>query len=433
MTPKEAVTPNVIPRSFCWCVRPIKSVLLSGWLLLIGQPAAAAEWPQFRGPERNGISGEAGLATNWPSAGPPRIFQQTIGAGFAGIAVVGGRLYTQAASGETEYALALDARTGEELWRYPVGETFHDEFGDGPRSTPTVDRDLVYALSSKGQLHALAAATGEKLWTVDLPATFGAQVPRWGYATSPLVEGELVFAEAGGEGRAVVALERTTGALRWATENGGASYSSPIAFTAAGERQVIFLRRAGAAGPEVVAFQPQTGQLRWRHPALPATIAIPLFVPPDRLLITSGDDAGALLLALAPGEGGPKVQPVWQERTLRSYVNGVVYLDGWIYGFDNATLRCVAAADGRLGWAQRGFGKGSLIAASGTLIVLGDRGEVALVAATPDAYHEQARFQALVGKTWTAPSLANGILYLRDQDEITGFDLRTTAAPKPAP
>lgn len=397
--------------------------------LLAGVTVSAADWPQFRGPERDGTSAETGLAASWPAEGPPRRWKKPIGEGFSGIAVAGGRLYTQASDGTNEHALALDAATGEEIWRYPVGETFKDEFGNGPRSTPTVDGDRVYVLSSKGQLHALTAAKGEKLWTVDLPASFGAQLPRWGYAPSPLVEGDLVVVEAGGEGRAVVALERATGALRWSAESGGASYSSPIALTAAGERQIVFLRRNGSGGPEVLALKPASGEVLWRHEALPATIAIPLFVPPDRVLVTSGDDAGALLLALEKGEQGPTAKEVWKQRTLRSYVNGVVQVNGWLYGFDNATLRCVAAADGQDTWAFRGFGKGSLIAADGHLIVLGDRGELALVAAASDAYHEQGRVQALEGKTWTAPSLAGGMLYLRDHDEITSFDLRAQAAP----
>jgi len=398
----------------------VTAVLSTGWLG--AEEAIRDDWPQFRGQERDGVARDTLLAESWPEAGPPELWRRPLGEGFSGISAVGDRLYTLDARGEVEFALALDAETGEELWRCPIDRTFQNEFGNGPRSTPTVVGGVVYVLGSHGRLYALDAETGGQLWEVDLAAEFGGEVPRWGFAPSPLVEGDRVLVEAGGlPGQAIVALDRETGELRWQTEEGAASYSSPILADLHGQRQAIFLRRNG---PEVLAVEPATGEVLWRHSALPATVAIPLFVPPDRLLLTAGDDAGAKLLEIGP-EG--EVEEVWAERTLRSYVNGVVLVGDHLYGFDNATLRAVAVADGELAWARRGFGKGSLIVAENDLIVLGDRGVLARVEATPEAYREKGRFQALEGKTWTAPTLAHGRLYLRDHDEIVAFDLRPAA------
>jgi outer membrane protein assembly factor BamB len=217
-----------------------------------------------------------------------------------------------------------------------------------------------------------------------------------------------------------VAFERTTGTVRWSLGDGEAAYSSPVAMTLAGVRQYLFARRTGS---EVVAVSPDGKEL-WRHPGPPTMITSPLFIPPDQVYLSSGDDAGAMLLRVRSVEGKIAVEEVWKNRLMKNHFNGAVLVGDYLYGFDNGTFKCISVATGEQRWAQRGLGKGSLIAGDGLLFVLSDRGTLVLVEASPDTYNEKARFQALAGKTWTSPTLADGRLYLRDMAEVVALDVR---------
>jgi outer membrane protein assembly factor BamB len=392
---------------------------------LAAPPSTSLDWPQFRGPERDGHGREAGLLRSWADGSPRLLWRQPIGEGFSGIAASGGRLFTMAAYGEEEYALALDAATGRELWRVPLGANFHEEFGNGPRATPTVDGEVVYAASSTGRLARLQAATGAKLWEVDLARAFAMPVPGRGYSPSPLIDGDLLILEVGApEGRALVALDKRTGATRWVVGDGTTGYSSPLAVTIGGVRQFVFLRRAA---PQIVAVS-TAGEVLWTHPFPESGISMPLLVPPDRLFFSAAHDELGMLLRIRVEGGRFVAEEVWRHNRMRNHFNTSVVVGEHLYGFDNATLRALVAATGETKWAFRGFGKGSLIAADGLLFVLSDRGELVLVEATAEAYRELGRVQALEGKSWTAPSLAGGRIYLRDQDEIAAFDVRTAPA-----
>ena len=392
--------------------------------------AAAGDWPQIRGADRDGSSAETGLARSWTAAGPRLVWKKTTGEGFSGIAVAGGRLYTGAAFGDLEHALCLDAATGEEVWRTPIGKKFTEDFGNGPRSTPTVVGGRVYVASSYGDVHALDAATGKVIWSVDLQKAYGAPVPQRGYSPSPLVDGDLVLVEAGGtEGRWLVALEAATGKLRWSVGDGPAGYSSPIAVTIDGVEQYVFVRRAE---PQIISVKPDGSQY-WTHQGWPASITMPMFVPPDRIFISASDDGGAVLLKVSDKKGKAVVEEVWRNRLMKNHFNGSVRVGDFIYGFDNGTFKCVSAATGEQRWAHRGLGKGSLLAADGLLLVLSDQGVLVLAEATPDGYVEKGRVQALEGRTWTAPSLAAGNVCMRDHDEIACYDVSAKAAAADAP
>ena len=396
---------------------------------LPGPDAAGGDWPQFRGPGRDGLSAETGLLRAWPAAGPRVIWRRPLGDGFSGIAIVEGRLYTMMAEGDSELAACIDPDTGKEVWRATLGPKFVEQFGDGPRATPTVVGGLVVALSSRGKLFALKAEDGSKVWEVDLVAAFGSKVPTWGFSGSPLVDGDLVIVEGGGaEGKAFQALDKRTGQTKWTSQNGGAGYASGIAVTIGGVRQMIFSRSGG----EVVSLLP-TGELSWKHAWKPGGIAMPLFVPPNRIFASTVDDAGSILLEVGTESGKVSAREVWSSRAMKNHFSSSVLVGDHIYGFDNATLKCMTAATGEQRWVQRGFGKGTLIAADGLLIVLGDQGALVLVEATPEGYREKGRFQALTGKAWTAPSLSGGRLYLRDQDEIVSLDLSSSAAGAASP
>lgn len=394
--------------------------------LLAAAPTAALDWPQFLGVNRDGVSAETDLPRSWPAEGPRVVWKRAIGEGYSGISVVGDRLYTMDSDGTTEYVLALEAGSGKEVWRVPAGPKLIDPMGNGPRTTPTLDGDRVYAMGSHGRLLALKAADGARIWEVDLPQAFGAKRPNWGYSGSPLIDGDLLILEVGGkDGRGVVAFEKATGKVRWGALDGDAAYSSPVVMTIGGIKQYVLPRRAGS---QTVALRPD-GSLLWTHPGPFSVIASALFIPPDKVYVSGGDDAGAVLMRIKTEGGKATVEELWKTRTMKNHFNNAVLVGDHLYGFDNATFKCLSVATGEQAWASRGLGKGSLLAADGNLlIVLADQGTLLLVKATPAAYTELARFQAMEGKAWTSPTLANGRLYLRDHDEIVALEMKASGA-----
>lgn len=376
---------------------------------------ATRDWPQFRGAERSGRAAVDGLERAWPADGPRVAWRRPLGPGFSGISVADGAAYALFGEGDKEYAARLDAATGKEVWRAEIGPLFEEQFGNGPRSTPTVDAGRVFAFSSTGVLNALDAATGTKIWSIDAKE-LGARVPMRGFCPSPLVDGDLLVLEVGaGEGKGVLALDKATGELRWSARDTPGGYSSPIAVEIDGVRQLVFIHTGGR---EIVSLLPD-GSVHWTHPWAPGAIAMPVFVPPNRILVSASADVGATLLEVGRGDDGkPTVTEVWHTRQLKNHFSSSVHVDGTIYGFDMGTLRAIDAATGESKWAQRGLGTGSLIAADGLLYVLSDRGRLVLVEATPEQYRELGSVQVFESRTWTAPALADGKLYLRDHAEL---------------
>ncbi len=392
-------------------------------------PSAGADWPRFRGPQQSGVSAEKGLLRSWPESGPKVLWKKPIGSGFSTVAVVGDALYTMAAEGESEMAYRLRASDGEVVWRVPLGPVFPEIFGNGPRSTPTVEGDMVYVLAATGRLHALKTKDGARLWEMNLVKELGSPTPDRGFASSPLVDGDLVILEAGGtEGRAVVALDKKTGKIRWSAMNGDAGYVTPLAVTIDGVRQYVLIRSIGG---DVVSLLPD-GKVHWQYPWKAGAIASPLFLPPNRLFISATDDIGAVLLEIGKADGKATVGEVWKNRVMRNHFSSSVLYEGHIYGFDNASLKCIVAQTGEQKWVQRGYGKGSLIVADGLLYILSDQGQLILAEATPEGFHEKGKVQVLEGRTWTAPVLSHGRLYLRNDKEMIAVDVQTPA-PAPAP
>ena len=390
--------------------------------ILAAELASGADWPQYRGPYRLGKTDEPGLASGWPESGPAVAWRRPIGRGYSGVVGGGGRLFTMEATPEEEAVLALDAATGETVWRVPVGPFVEAELGDGgPRSTPAVASGLVIAVSSQGRLVALAVEDGKLAWEKDL-TTWG-PLPRFGYSMSPLVDGELVIVEAGERQKepGVLAFDRATGELRWSALQGPTGYTSPVVTTIGGVRQYVFARFS-----EVVALS-ETGEVLWRHEVAPhAAIPMPVLVGADRIFISSSeDDFGGRLLRVSREENEFRTEEVWSQRLMRNHFNSSVEVGGYIYGFDNGTLRCLDAADGDRLWSKRGFGKGSLVAAGDLLFVLGDGGVAAQVHADPAGYREGGRLQLTSGgRAWTEPSVADGRLLVRDFDEIVSLRLQ---------
>jgi outer membrane protein assembly factor BamB len=395
-------------------------------LCLVAALAAAADWPQYRGPNRDGISIEPGVLQSWST--PRVLWKVPIGDGYSQVVLAKGRLFTLDTRGDDEHAVALDPATGKQVWRVRIDRKFENGQGDGPRSTPTVDGDLVYVLSASGRLAALRAANGQAAWQHDLRAEYGATPPNWGVATSPLVEGNLLVVNVGGSGnRSVMAFDKASGKPVWSSQDDAAGYAAPTAVTVRGVRQIIVF-----TGGAVISLAPQDGRLYWRIPwrtDWDVNASTPVFFPPDKLYISSGYDTGAGLFQVRVAGDKVSAVEVWRSREMKNQFSSSVLHNGTFYGFDNGTMKAVDAATGKERWKQRGLGHGSLILAGGHLVVLSDSGKLALLAATPEEYRELGSSQVLEGRCWTAPSLANGRLYLRNQEQLVALDW---SAPKAA-
>lgn len=391
-------------------------------LVFCAFPAAAQDWPQWLGPDRNGISAETGLFGAELSFA--EAWRVPAGKGFSSLSIVGERVYTMYVHNRTEYAVCLDAGNGDVLWRTRTGRNFVEpQGGDGPRSTPTVADGMVYVLSAQGTFYALDSQTGDPQWRHDLVREFGAQMPRWGFCASPLIAGDLVLLEAGGAGgHSLIAFDKTSGELAWATGDDKLSYSSPIAATIGQTPQAVFFTSYG-----LVAVAPQRGQVLWKHPwptRPDVNAATPVFIPPKRFFISSGYGTGCAIVQVDSIDGDYQAEIVWRNREMKNHFATSIYYQGHLYGFDNSILKCLNAVNGVEKWKTRGYGKGSLILADGHLVILGEKGNLGLAPATPTGFVEKANIRVFRSKCWTVPALAAGRLYLRDESEIVRINLK---------
>ena len=416
-----------------------------GLLLLIGSSIANEhknrnqDWPQWRGPNRDGISYEMELLKEWPSEGPIELWRIPIGEGFSGISVSNGKVYTMVAEGSNESVICLDAANGNEIWRFRT-DGFYGESqgGNGPRSTPTIDGDILYTVSAFGKLYALNANTGDQLWRRDFQREFGSEMPRWGYCMSPLVEGDLLLVEVGGkDDKSIIAFDKENGESVWTAQRDVPGYSSPITIDVHGVRQTIFF-----TGTKLMSVSPEDGRLYWDYrwsTSYDANAATPVFIPPDKVFISSGYGTGAAVVqiktVISPQDKADiveqignnrnkiKVDQLWKNKGMKNHFASSVLYNDYLYGFDNSILKCIEADTGQERWKTRGFGKGSLMLADDHLIVLGDKGELALAEATPAEFNEIAKAKVLEGLCWTAPTLSGGKLYLRNEREMVCLDV----------
>ena len=400
-------------------------------LLAIGAPRQVGDWPQWRGPNRDGLSAETGLLREWPQGGPRVLWQVPVGRGFSSVAVAGGRVCTMmqeaptGADGTHEAVVCWDAGTGRERWRFRYPNRYEERFGSGPRSTPAIAAGLVYAVGPTGILHCLRAEGGSQVWRRDLLEEFGGDPPRYGVAFSPLVEGDLVITTPGGPGAAVAAFDRHSGALVWKTGDDPVGYSSPVIGTAGGVRQVLVLTNKA-----LLSLRPEDGHVYWRQPWEPSggfNIATPIAFG-DYVFVSSGYGKGCALFEVTRGEdGSPRAGRVYEHRRMQNYFASSVLYQEHVYGFDNANLACLDVRTGKVVWREkgrRGFKKGSLLIADGMLIVLGEYGRLALAEATPGGYRERSAFAVSANKCWTVPVLAEGRLYVRDEGRLVCLALR---------
>ncbi|HEV8318954.1 MAG TPA: PQQ-binding-like beta-propeller repeat protein [Vicinamibacterales bacterium] len=390
--------------------------LATGLAVMQGTPG----WYQWRGPNRDGHSAETGLLKEWPSQGPPRVWSTTgAGIGYSSFSASGGRLYTLGVRGKTEFVIAFDEATGKRLWETSNGQRFDNEQGDGPRSTPTVDGDQIYALGASGDLSCLDATTGKVVWTRNLLREFGGDNAPYGISESPLVTGDRVLVNAGGPKASVVALNKATGATLWRSQGDEAGYSSAVLAQVGGSQQAIFFTARRALGVDV-----RDGKLLWSYPRVSnttANIATPV-VNGTRVFLSSDYGTGAALLELSPSGA----REVYFTREMRNHHSSSVLVGDYLYGFSSSILTAMRFSDGSVAWRDRSVGKGSVIYADQRLYLFSENGVVGLAEASPTAYREHGRFriEAKSGPTWTHPIITGGKLILRDQDNVYAYDVR---------
>lgn len=394
--------------------------------------ALAADWPQFRGPDRTGVSKETGLLKSWPAEGPKLLWKaENLGEGHAAPSVAKGRIYGMGLRGEDEVVWALDERTGKEVWgtRIAAGTSLEGRQGGyGSRATPTIDDDRLYTIGVAGDLVCLNLADGKLVWQKNLVSDFGGRVPTWGYSESPLVDGNNVIATPGGGSATLVALNKRTGEVAWKAQVPGGNrvaYSSALAADIAGQRQYIQFLAGG-----VVGVSARDGKHLWTFQA-PASrgginCSMPLYQDGHVFAAAAYQHGGALAKLTSSG-GSTTAEEVYFTRQMQNHHGGMVVVGDYLYGFDNSNLTCLEFKTGKVMWADRSVGKGSVTFADGNLYCRSERGPVALVEATPTGYVEKGRFEQpdrSRDPSWPYPIVANGRLYLRDQGIMLCYDVK---------
>jgi outer membrane protein assembly factor BamB len=391
---------------------------------LLDAQAASAEWFQWRGPNRDGHSDETGLLKDWPPNGPPQVWRATgAGNGFASFSASGGKLFTLGARGNVEYVIAFDAASGKRLWETPNGQRFRNEMGDGPRSTPTIDGNRLFAFGGTGELSCLDTATGTKVWSVNVVQQFGGTTPYWGYSESPLVIGDRIVLNAGGRKASIVAVNKADGKTLWQNHNDAAGYSSPMLLRTGSLQQVVFF-----TGQRALAVDPRDGRLLWSYDRASnntANIATPI-IRGNRVFFSSDYGTGAALLDVKAAGNVASAQEVYFTREMRNHHASSVVVGDHIYGFSSSILTALKFDTGDLAWRNRSVGKGSLIYADERLYLYSEQGVVGLAEASPAAYREHGRFsiQQTGPPTWSHPIISNGRLIIRDQDNVYAYDVR---------
>lgn len=388
--------------------------------LFLSIAVSAADWPQWRGPNRDGISSETGLLASWPSSGPRLVWRATgLGEGYASMAVVRGRIYTQGQRGAQQFVIALDAKAGSTLWEVATtGRAFRESRGNGPRGTPTVDGDRLYVMAADGTVASIDAATGKIIWSQNVVQKYGGSVIPWAMSESPLVDGNRLIVMPGGRGASLVSLNKADGTLQWKAGDDQAGYSSAVIADVEGVRQVVALTGEGALGVRV-----DTGQVLWRYTKVSnstANIPTPIVRDGHVFVSTNYDTGGALLKLSASG-----ATEVYFTRGMQNHYSTSVLVGDVLYGFSDSILTAMRFRTGQVLWRHRSVGKGSLIYANKFLYVLSEDGVVGLVEARPDRYSEISRFEIPAGQypTWTPPAIADGRLYVREQDRLMCFDI----------
>ncbi|HXV78184.1 MAG TPA: PQQ-binding-like beta-propeller repeat protein [Candidatus Polarisedimenticolaceae bacterium] len=422
------------------------AILCCAAALAVAPPLPADDWPQWRGPARDGRSAERGLLESWPAGGPPLLWRAVgFGSGYSSVAVAGGKVFTLGDVGEDQFLIAASDLDGSLLWKQRVGPAWSEAMFGGSRSTPTVDGGRVYALGTDGDLLCADAETGEALWRRDLVEEFAGKMMfaggryDWRFSESPLVDGDRVVVSPGARDAALVALDKKTGEPIWRAaipplgEQGldGAAYASAVVSQGAGVRQYVQLLGRGLVGIDAA-----TGRFLWGYNRIANSVAnIPTpIVTGDFVFASSGYGAGAVLLKLDKREDGVRAREVYflDGATLQNHHGGLVLDDGYVYGgtgLNKGFPLCIELATGKVAWGPiRNLGRNSVavIYADERLYLRYQSGLMLLVEATPAGYREHGSFTIpdVQKESWSHPVVANGRLYLREQDQILVYAIR---------
>ena len=389
-------------------------------------PLQAADWPQWRGPKRDGVALESRILMEWPDCGPTILWSQSLGIGASSMAVANGRLYTLGNRNDHDLVQCLDAHTGRMVWSYEYPSKFGPrQFEGGTASTPTIDEGRAYTLGEKGELFCFDAATGSIIWSKHLVRDLEGQAPRWGYAGSPLIVGNLLIVESGGKRGDLAAMNKRSGKVVWQIGSGDCAYSSPIPAYHGDQKVVLILNAYG-----LIEHRLSDGEVLWKtrwKTDWNINAATPI-VSGSRIFVSSGYGTGGAVFDLARGTR----EAIWKSEEIATQFSSCVLRKGHLYGFhgnvgksNRGSLRAVEFNTGKVSWSQEGMGVGTLILVGETLVMLSEDGELILAEANPVGYRERARMQVLGGRSWVAPAYSNGLLYCRNNSgRVVCIDLR---------
>ena len=379
-------------------------------------------WTNFRGPNRDGRYDEMDVSTAWPAQGPPLLWKQPIGLGFASFVVADKRAYTIEQRRGKETVAAYDVDSGRELWTQSWNAEYNDTTGDGPRATPTWDEGRIYALGATGELRCLDAKTGAVIWGKNILSENQASNLQWAMAASPLVVDDKVIVLPGGSANnSVVAYNKMTGAPVWKSQSDRQAYVSPMLVTLAGRRQIVVV-----SSSRVFGLEPGNGSLLWSYDwntDMGINVSQPIMVDANRFFISSGYGKGAALVEVTGSGSAFNSRTVWENVNMKNKFNSSVLHQGYVYGLDEGILSCLDVKTGERKWKGGRYGYGQVLLASGHLIVITDEGDLVLVRATPDQHTEVARFSAIQGKTWNYPAIAGGRLLVRNGNEMAAYNI----------
>ena len=412
-------------------MRVLNSWVSCALVSLVALSAFGADWPQWRGDSRRDHSPDKGLLAQWPQEGPKQVWSfNNAGSGYAGFAIAKDSLFTMGLRDGMEFLIAVNASTGKELWSSSAGQKYPNGWGDGPRMTPTVDGDRVFAIGGQGLLICVEAKNGKLIWSKNLVTDLGGQLQDWGYTESPLVVGDIVICTPGGPQGTLAGLDKSSGAVRWRTSGltDKAQYSSPILIQHDGQPQVVQLVMNRFFG-----VSPKDGSVLWKKDFPGRVAVIPTPIYEDGIVyVTAGYGVGCEAVRLGTNNS---IAALYSNKVMKNHHGGVVCVDGYLYGHsDGAGWVCQELKTGKEIWSHKGFGKGSVTYADGKLFCLDERnGDVALVEASTQGWKELSRFKLAPlsskrspqGGIWPHPVVVNGRLYLRDQELLHCFNVKS--------
>ena len=401
---------------------------------VVARPAWADDWPAWRGPNRDGICRETGLLRQWPKEGPKLLWKTTgLGSGYGGPAIVGNVLYIMGGKDGKEWVMALDiSRGGKQIWASLMGPSRNDGGGyPGPRSTPSIDGNRLYTLGIAGDLVCMDTNDGRIVWRRDLVNDFGGAIPHWGYAESVLIDGPWVVCTPGGPKNTIVALAKSTGQRVWGSPVGDpADYSSVIKVLIGKSKQYVNLTKNG-----VIGVAAEDGKLLWRYDAPANKIAsvATCIWQGDTIFAASGYGDGGGLVRIEPSPNGFTAQQQYFTKKMQNHHGGLILLDGFLYGCSNPSLlTCLDYKTGEVMWADRSSGKCSLLGAEGMLYCRSEKGPISLVEAASKGFKLKGRFDQpdrSDKNSWPHLVIANGVMYVRDQDLLLAYDVRGGSQP----